>query len=158
MVDQLHLGGEGRSRESSDQNRGPPDAKTVAPFFVIVGLICVPIAIWALTSSGDKAALSVVSGTSPFGGGPEIVVSVPRSMNTTKTTKGKAAVSLKCTNASGKVVLSEKPDWPFIEEPGYTLPHAHQSVTQEQLRQIARCRLNVITQSLEGNLQRRRQP
>jgi hypothetical protein len=86
-----------------------------------------------------------------FAGGFRVI------LNTTKTTKGKAAVRLECSDPSGKAVLSSQPDWPFIEEPGYSLPHTHQPITPQQLKAIARCRLNLISQTLEGELRRKRQ-
>jgi hypothetical protein len=129
------------------------DRKTVIPLLAILALIVVPIAIWAATSGGSGEKLRIDQAVSVYGG-PEIVVNVPKKVNTMSETKGSSNVRLICEDGGGKTVLSANQDWPFINEPGYPYPHVHQPVTPKQLQAIARCHLVGTKTKLEGNLRR----
>jgi hypothetical protein len=129
------------------------DARTVIPALAVLALIVVPILIWATTSGGSDKELRIDEGVSVTGG-PEIVVNVPKDRNTPGETRNSSNVKLVCLDAGGDTVLATDLDWPFINEPGYPLPHQHQAVTPEQLQEIAKCRLEGTKTKLEGNLRR----
>ena len=129
------------------------DRKTLLPVLVILALVVIPVVVWAATSGGGDKKLRIDQGVSVYGG-PEIVVNVPKDLNTPGEAKNSASVHLVCVDASGKTVLATDEDWPFINEPGYPYPHIHQSVTPKQLQAIAKCRLEGTKTKLEGNLRR----
>jgi hypothetical protein len=129
------------------------DPKTIMPAFAILALIVVPVLIWAATSGGTDDKLRIDQGVS-LTGEPEIVVNVPRTLNTPAETNNSANVKLVCVDAGGDLVLSTDQDWPFIIEPGYPLPHIHQPVTPQQLQRIAKCHLEGTKTKLRGNLRR----
>ena len=41
----------------------------------------------------------------------------------------------------GKVIIKGTQPWPFIEEPGYPYPHAHQVDSPEKIEGARRCRV-----------------
>ena len=129
------------------------DRKTVIPLLAIAVLIVVPVAIWAATSGGSGSQLRIDQAVSVYGG-PEIIVNVPKKLNTVSETKGSSNVRLICEDGGGKAVLETNQPWPFINEPGYPYPHIHQPVTPKQLQAIARCHLVGTKTKLEGNLRR----
>ena len=129
------------------------DRKTVLPALAILALIVVPVLIWAATSGGSGDELRIDQGVSVYGS-PEIVVNVPKNLNTPSEAKNSTNVRLICVDAGGKTVLQTDQDWPFINEPGYPYPHIHQPVTPAQLQAIAKCRVEGTKTKLEGNLRR----
>ena len=129
------------------------DARTIIPALAVLALIVVPILIWATTSGGSGNDLRIDEGVSVTGA-PEIVVNVPKDKNTPGETRNSTNVRLVCVDGSGGAVLTSNLDWPFITEPGYPLPHQHQSVSPEQLQQIAKCRLEGTKTKFEGDLRR----
>jgi hypothetical protein len=129
------------------------DRKTVLPALVILAVIVAPVLIWAATSGSSEKKLRIDQGVSAIGE-PEIVVNVPKNLNTRAETHSSASVRLICVDASGATVLSTPQDWPFLEEPGYPWPHIHQPVTPQQLQRIAKCRVEGTKTKLEGNLRR----
>ena len=129
------------------------DRKTLLPIAAIAALILVPVAIWAATSGGSEKKLRIDQAVSAYGS-PEIVVNIPRTLNTADEVGGKASVKLVCVDASGDTVLAADEDWPFINEPGYPYPHIHQTVTPKQLQAMAKCRIEGTKTKLEGNLRR----
>jgi hypothetical protein len=135
------------------QPRRRLDRRTLLPVLAIGALIVAPVAIWAATSGGSDNKLRIDQGVSAIGE-PEIVVNVPKNLNTPAEANNSANVTLICVDGSGDTVLSNPEDWPFIEEPGYPLPHVHQPVTPRQLQRIAKCRLEGTKTKLEGELRR----
>jgi hypothetical protein len=129
------------------------DRRTILPVAAIGALIVVPILIWAATSGGSGDKLRIDQAVSVTGG-PEIVVNIPKNLNTPAEAKNSANVKLICVDGGGKTVLSADQDWPFINEPGYPYPHVHQAVSPQQLQQIAKCRIEGTKTKLEGNLRR----
>ena len=130
-----------------------PDRRAILPAILIAAVIIVPVAIWAVASSGggdDRLRVEQYSS----GGQQEIVVGVPRKYNNMAETGNKANVVLVCFDAGGRQVLETNQSWPFIEEPGYDLPHAHQPVSQKQLRAVAKCTVRGMKHQLTGNLRR----
>jgi hypothetical protein len=142
--------------QEQDQEAGAGhrfDRKTLLPLLAIAALIVVPVLIWAATSGGSDNKLRIDQGVSVYGG-PEIVVNVPKNLNTPAEAKNSTSVRLVCVDASGKTVLATDQDWPFINEPGYPYPHIHQPVSPKQLQAIAKCRVEGTKTKLEGNLRR----
>jgi hypothetical protein len=129
------------------------DARTIIPALAVLALIVVPILIWATSSGGSDNELRIDESVSPTGA-PGIVVNIPAELNTPEETNNSSNVKLICVDAGGKTVLATDQDWPFINEPGYPLPHQHQPVTPSQLQRIATCRLDGTKTKLEGNLRR----
>jgi hypothetical protein len=140
-----------RSEEAHERRR--LDTKTILPLGAIAVLVVVPIAIWAATSGGSKNNLRIDQGVS-ISGSPEIVVNVPKKLNTPGEAINRTSVKLICVDAGGKTVLATSQYWPFINEVGYPYPHIHQPVTPKQLQQIARCHLEGTKTKLEGALRR----
>jgi hypothetical protein len=139
---------------TDDRKKGRAlDARTIIPALAVLALIVVPILIWATTSGGDDNELRIDEGVSVTGG-PEIVVNVPKDKNSPRETGNSSNVKLICVDGGGGTVLASDLDWPFINEPGYPLPHQHQPVTAQQLQEIATCRLEGTKTKLEGNLRR----
>jgi hypothetical protein len=129
------------------------DARTIIPALAVLALIVVPILIWATSSGGSDNELRIDESVSATGS-PEIVVNVPTKLNTPEEANNSSNVKLTCVDGGGKTVLATDQDWPFINEPGYPLPHQHQPVTPSQLQRIAKCRLDGTKTKLEGNLRR----
>jgi hypothetical protein len=133
------------------------DRKTILPALAILALIVVPVLIWAASSGGSGDELRIDQGVS-VSGEPEIVVNVPPKLNYPAEAKNSTNVRLTCVDAGGGTVLATDQDWPFINEPGYPLPHIHQPVTPAQMQKIAKCRIEGTKTKLEGNLRRTSKP
>jgi hypothetical protein len=129
------------------------DLRTIIPALAVLALIVVPILIWATTSGGSGDELRIDEGVG-ITGSPEIVVNVPAQLNTPAEANNATTVKLVCVDGSGKNVLETDQEWPFIEEPGYPLPHIHQPVTPQQLQELAKCRIEGTKTKLEGPLRR----
>jgi hypothetical protein len=133
------------------------DRKTILPALVILALIVVPVLVWATTSGGSDDNLRIDQGVSVYGE-PEIVVNVPPKLNTPAEANNSTNVRLTCVDGGGGKVLATDQGWPFINEPGYPLPHIHQPVTPAQMQKIAKCRIEGTRTKLEGNLRRTSKP
>jgi hypothetical protein len=142
-----------QDREEDRETGHGFDRKTIIPALAILAVIVVPILIWATTSGGSSDQLRIDQGVSVYGE-PEIVVNVPKKLNTPAEANNSTNVRLVCVDAGGKTVLATDQGWPFINEPGYPYPHIHQPVTPKQLQAIAKCRVEGTKTKLEGNLRR----
>ena len=129
------------------------DLRTIIPAVAVLALIVVPILIWATTSGGSDDELRIDEGVTPTGS-PEIVVNIPKRLNTPEEANNSSTVQLICMDGEGKTVLETNQGWPFINEPGYPLPHAHQTVTPQQLQRLAKCRIEGLETEIEGPLRR----
>jgi hypothetical protein len=132
------------------------DRKTLLPVLLIAAVIIVPVAVWAVGSGGSDDSLRVEQYVSYYTGGPEIVLAIPRKYNNMAETGNKANVVVVCLDSGGKQVLRANADWPFIEEPGYDLPHVHQPVSDAQLKAVATCTVEGMKHHLTGALRRTR--
>ena len=94
---------------------------------------------------------SVVPGTRQ----PELLVSVDPKLNVANTAKNGRSVGLECLDGQRRRVLSARVEWPFIDEPNYPLPHAHQPASGQDLARIASCRVTGTTVRLEGRMRLR---
>jgi hypothetical protein len=127
--------------------------KTAGRGGLVVGVIAVPLIVWAGSSGGDEKSLIVERATSRAGT-PEFIVSLAEDdLNTLQTSRGKRAVRVECLGREGQVVLDAKQKWPFIAEPGYDYPHVHQRASREQLQQADRCRLRGTRVPLEADVE-----
>jgi hypothetical protein len=127
--------------------------KTVGRGALVVGVIAVPLIVWAGSSGGDEQSLIVERATSRTGAAEFIVSLVEDDLNTLQTSRGKRAVRVQCLGRDGQVVLDAKRKWPFVDEPGYDYPHAHQPASREQLQQADRCRLRGTRVPLEADVE-----
>jgi hypothetical protein len=135
-----------------DPSNARAKLKAVLPGAPIVVLIAAPLVVWAGSSGDDEKGLIVERATG-LTGAPEFIVSLAdEDLNTLKTTDGKSAVRVECLGREGTVVLTAKQSWPFINEPGYDYPHAHQAASREQLQQADRCRLRGTRVRLEADV------
>ena len=125
------------------------DRKTVLPALAILALLVVPVLIWAATSGGSGDQLRIDQGVSVYGE-PEIVVNVPKKLNTPAEAHNATSVKLTCVDGGGNTILGNVQPWPFINEVGYPYPHIHQPVTPKQLQAIAKCRLDGLKTKLQG--------
>jgi len=83
---------------------------------------------------------------------PELLVSVARKLNVADTAENGRTVGLTCRDGQGRRVISARVEWPFLEEPNYSLPHAHQPASSQELARIASCRLTGATVALKGRM------
>jgi|SRR5688572_22579992 len=117
------------------------DVRRHAPVIVIVLLVVAPLTIWAATSGGsgdgEERGLIVERGVS-ITGEPELVLSIAGDV---KVTSGESIVRVECVDKDGKVLIKGTQPWPFIEEPGYPYPHAHQVDSAEKVEGARRCRV-----------------
>ncbi len=86
---------------------------------------------------------------------PELLVSVDKDLNVADTAENGRTVGIVCTDAQGRRVIQARAEWPFLEEPGYPLPHAHQPASNQELTTIEECRLTGTTVALKGRMRLR---
>ena len=129
------------------------DLRRHAPVIVIVLLVVGPLAIWAATSGGsgdgDRQGLIVERGVS-ITGEPELVLSIAGEV---EVTSGATSVTVECLDKDGKPLIKGTQPWPFIEEPGYPYPHAHQVDSPEKVEGTRRCRVLGTNARLEAKVQ-----
>ena len=133
------------------------DRKTLLPGLAILALIVVPVLLWTASSGGSGNQLRIDQGVNVYGS-PEIVVNVPKKLNTLSQNNNAKSVTLTCVDSGGGTVLSDRQPWPFILEPGYPLPHIHQPVTPAEMQRIATCRVQGSKLKLDGPLRRNTRP
>ena len=126
----------------------------VAPKAVLLVIIAVPLIAWTATSSGGgDDPILIVERAIGLDGAPELLVSLgDDDLNTLQSTAGKKTVRLECVGREGRVVLAAEQKWPFIDEPGYAYPHAHQPASRDQLQRADRCRLHGTRVRLETDV------
>ena len=135
--------------------RNTAKVKTIGRGALIVVVITLPLIVWAGSSGGedDREGLIVERATSRTGA-PEFIVSLADAkMNKLATNNGNRSVRVECRGDEGEVVLDAKQKWPFINEPGYDYPHAHQPASREQLQEADRCRLRGPRVPLEADVE-----
>lgn len=124
--------------------------KTVVPATLLLLIIAGPLVAWTSLSKGAPKGLMVERAIG-VDGAPELLVSLgDAALNTLKTTNGKLLVRISCVGRSGDPVLDVEQKWPFIDEPGYKYPHAHQPARRDQLQRVDRCRLRGTSIVLEA--------
>jgi hypothetical protein len=129
------------------------DLRRHTPVIVIVLLVVAPLAIWAGTSGGsgedDKQGLIVERSVSTTGE-PELVLSIAGDVNVTS---GASSVTIECVDRDGKVLIKGTQPWPFIDEPGFPYPHAHQVDSPEKVEGARRCRVLGTEARLEAGVE-----
>src|SRR5436853_2911482 len=144
------------TEERAEHVEGRSDRKALLPILLIAAVVIVPVAVWALGSGGSDS-LSVQQNTNYYTGGPEIVVGIPKKYNNMAETNNKTNVVVVCYKADGQLLFQTTADWPFINEPGYDLPHVHTPVTNAQLKAMATCTVRGMKHKLTGALRRTKQ-
>jgi hypothetical protein len=128
--------------------------KTIGRGALIVVVITLPLIVWAGSSGGEDEEGLIVERATGRTGAPEFLVSLAdEDTNRLATNNGKRTVRVECRGREGQVVLDAKQKWPFIDEPGYDYPHAHQPASREQLQQADRCRLRGTRIPLEADVE-----
>jgi hypothetical protein len=130
------------------------DLRRYGPVIVILVLVGAPLAVWAATSGGsdseEKKGLIVERNVS-LTGAPELVISIAG--GGVEVTNAADSVRIECVDKDGKVIVKGTQPWPFIEEPGYPYPHAHQSGSPEKIQGARRCRVLGTNTRLEAPVQ-----
>jgi hypothetical protein len=127
--------------------------RSAGPAALMGVAIATPLVLWAASSGGVEQSLIVERATG-LTGAPELLVNLTdEDLNKLQTTRGRRAVRVECLGRGGKVVLDAKQRWPFINEPGYDYPHAHQRATRDQLVRADRCRLRGTRVRLEAEVE-----
>ena len=128
-------------------------------FAVLLAVLGCGVAVVALAGGGEDDArdsrLTVERSVVPGTRQPELLVSVDRDLNVADTAKDGRTVGLHCVDGQNRKVLSARLEWPFIEEPNYPLPHAHQPASGQDLARVDSCRVTGTTVRLEGRMRLR---
>jgi hypothetical protein len=112
-------------------------------------VVIVPVAILS-ASSGDAERANLIVERS----GEQLTISLEDpGVNTTATSHGRREVELECLDAGGRVTVSAKHPWPFVDDGGVGAgrPHVHQSAPGG-VGAVSRCRLVDTDPRLEGDL------
>ncbi len=137
--------------------RGGDRAKLIVGVTLLVAAVGVPLGVLALTSGdGDepgRSRLLVETLPNPMTGGLELVVSVENvEINRRETAVRPGIVGLECKNEGGQVVVGGDQQWPFDNDLGTELPHAHLPIRSDIADSVATCRLTGTKIPLEGRL------
>lgn len=137
---------------SLDPSGARKKLRRVAPKALILVAIAAPLVAWTASAGGDEKSLTVERSVGLYGA-PELLISLgDEDLNTLETTDGERFVHVECVGRDGQVVLAADQAWPFVDEPGFDYPHAHQVATREQLQRADRCRLGVTRVRLEADV------
>lgn len=127
--------------------------RTVVPIVLIVTIIGGPLVAWTAISRSDDPSGLIVERALGLDGAPELILSLgDAALNTLDTTDGKRLVRVACFAPDGKPVLDAEQKWPFLDEPGYKYPHAHQAARRDQLQRVDRCLLEGTSIRLEAGV------
>jgi hypothetical protein len=128
--------------------------RTALPMASIGALIAMPLIVWTASSGGDDVKSLIVERAIARSGAPELIVSLgDKTLNTSDSTDGKRTVRVQCFDRDRRLVIDADQKWPFIDEPGYDYPHAHQQARREQVQAARRCRLRGIGVRLEAEVE-----
>ena len=134
------------------------DRRKWAVFAVLLAVLGGTVAVVALAGGDDDGAdtrLTVERAFVPGTRQPELLVSVPRKLNVPETANDGRTVRLTCDDDDGATVLRARVDWPFLEEPNYPLPHAHQPASAADLARVSECRVTGASVRLSGRMRLR---
>jgi hypothetical protein len=127
--------------------------RAIAPKALIAAIIAVPLIAWTAFSGGDDPDL-IVERWIGVEGTPELLISLgDETLNTLETTNGQRVVRLECVGRDGRLVIDATKKWPFVDEPGYEYPHAHQPATREELLEADRCSVGETDATLEADVE-----
>ena len=127
-------------------------------FAVLLAVLGGTVAVVALAGGDDDGADSRLTVERAFVPGtrqPELLVSVERKLNVPETANDGRSVRLTCSDGDGATVIRARVDWPFLEEPNYPLPHAHQPASAAEIARIAECRVTGTKVKLSGRMRLR---
>ena len=128
------------------------DLKRYGPVLLIVMLVVTPLAIWAATSGGNKSGGDkfYVERSVGLTGEPELLLTID---DPEVQVAGNAeSVKVRCTDATGKVIVKGTQPWPFPPEQGYA-PHAHQPAPADKVEQARACEVLGTNKTLKANVQ-----
>lgn len=132
-----------------EDSRGKWTAFAVILAVLVLGILLVVV----LGGGSSKEEYTLKLERLPAAAGiEELVVSIPKAVNASSVARGRPTVGLECRDGNQKVVLRTRHPWPFVDEPGYALPHIHEPASPQVLRVIASCRLTGTTVRLAGEL------
>lgn len=127
------------------------DLKRYGPVLLIVFLVVTPLAIWAATSGGSKSGGGFsVERSVGQAGEPELLLTVddPEA----EVEGGRTSVQVRCSDATGKVIVKGTQPWPFPPEQGFA-PHAHQPAPAGRVEQVRSCEVLGTSKQLRANVQ-----
>jgi len=135
-------------------------ARTRLAALVVLLVVAVPLAIVALSGSGDAqpkrkpkaphaTGLRVERGTS----GSDLTVYVKPAVNVPARAGGRRQVVLKCVDSDGDAVMAQDEAWPFAQtDKGLFEPHAHLVLDPLSITAVERCLLEGTKPLLEGRV------
>ena len=83
-------------------------------------------------------------------GEPELLLTVDDPE--VQVTTGRDTVEVKCTDATGKVIVEGTQPWPFPPEAGFP-PHTHQPAPADKVEQARRCAVTGTNKKLVAEVQ-----
>jgi hypothetical protein len=84
-------------------------------------------------------------------GGSQLIVFLDPAVNTPERAGGARAVTLRCVDASDRLVIAQDAAWPLTDTDAGTLdPHVHVSLDPAALEAVATCRVLGTEPLLEG--------
>ena len=129
------------------------DLKRYGPVLLIVFLVVTPLAIWAATSGGSKSGGGdkfFVERSVGLTGEPELLLTIDDPE--VQVAGNRASVEVRCTDATGKVIVKSTQPWPFPPEQGYA-PHAHQPAPADKVEQARTCEVLGTNKTLKADVQ-----
>ncbi len=128
------------------------DLKRYGPVLLLVALVVTPLAIWAATSGGSDG-----DGGDPFyveravglTGEPELLLTVDDP--DVQVEGGRTSVEVRCSDATGKVIVKGTQPWPFPPEQGFA-PHAHQAAPADKVEQTRSCEVLGTNKTLQAEV------
>jgi hypothetical protein len=116
-----------------------------------IGVALALVAVVPGQSDGRTARLRIELFPGPTG--LELVVYVPARHNRPDVAANRSTVRLACADATGEVLVEGVHRWPFMDtDDGTTDPHVHQSVREQDVGAVRRCRVLDTDPALEGPL------
>ncbi len=128
------------------------DLKRYGPVLLIVILVVTPLAIWAATSGGSKKGGDkfFVERSVGLTGEPELLLTIDDPE--VEVAGSATSVQVRCTDATGKVIVKGTQPWPFPPEQGYA-PHAHQPAPADKVEQARACEVLGTNKTLKADVQ-----
>ena len=129
------------------------DLNRHGPLLLIALLVVTPLAVWAATSGGsesDGGKTFYVERSVGTTGAPELLLTIDDP--DVEIADGRTSVEVRCSDASGKVIVKGTQPWPFPPEAG-SAPHAHQSAPAGKVEQARRCEVLGTNKTLRANVQ-----
>jgi hypothetical protein len=126
-----------------------PKWRTFAVLLILLGGATAAIAL--LGDDASTPPITIDQAPTPEGG-VEVLVTVSDDVNVPETADGQRLVDLVCTDEAGEVVVRSQQVWPLEKDGDPPAAHAHQPVSDQELRAISACRLDGTDPELSGEL------